>query len=174
MLIFIPVETCTSEVHGIREKHLVCDSCGESYSYTIERHAVGRESAVILWARAKRRSLEIANVALEKKLKNDVEDVPCPACHRHQKSVILAKRLTLYAEYRQLGNAFLIAAIIVTLTILLVYFASDWFVRQCIPTSDFLTYANIVAIFLMVTGFSIRGIRTLVASRYNPNRESTV
>ena len=167
--IHIPTKSYTSHVQGETEKEIICEACGEEYSYTLCRNATGTDSAVFLFSRAERRALEKAQASLQHKLDTEHDDVPCPACGQHQAVMIAQVRKRSYSGLKNLGGGFLILASLAMGIMLLMLAISVWVQKQPLPSKSVVEGCAIGVGAFAIPGLILRGIRTLLLFNYNPN-----
>lgn len=101
----VGIDFCV-EVHGRTYKHVVCEKCGERYSYEMERVARSNETSWFFLANeeAKAEARQSAEEVLQRRFARDCDPVPCPQCGWFQGHMISAARQQYRPWMRGLGR----------------------------------------------------------------------
>lgn len=175
MFIHVPLPSTeyTATVEGAVNKDVTCENCGHTYSYCMSRIVSGVEKVLFSSSRGPEKALKKARANLTKALETEHDDVPCPECGWHQPAHIAFVRSRLYPELKNLAGAFFIFAGL-ALGLILFIFALVILVvpGQEMPEASSILQFGLIVLAIASPGLLLRGLRSLLALNYRPNRFS--
>jgi hypothetical protein len=170
MFIIIPSGTIhTATATGAVVKEILCEACGEPYTYMLTRTATAEESALFMQRRAERVAAEKARRKLARILETDHDEVPCPSCGQFQSHMLAAIRRRSYAELRNLGNALLLFAAVVAAIMLAMLVVLVFVQDRPIPDSDTVNNCMLAVGIIAAPGLLLHGLRRGLLAMYQPN-----
>ena len=104
-------------------------------------------------------------------LEKEHDDVPCPECNWHQTQHIAFVRSQSQAQLKSLAGAFFIIAGL-ALGLIVLFFVLSYVVGVGLPTTNNVLYCSIAVLVIASPGILLRGLRSLLLLRYNPNSGS--
>jgi hypothetical protein len=150
-------------------KNVTCENCSYTYSYPMFRIVTGFETVMFSSSRGPERALKKARANLAKALETEHDDVPCPACQWHQSSHVAFVRSRSYPQLKNLAGAFFVLAGL-PLVFFLVALAGIILVLHELPDAFWFLQVALVVLAIASPGLVLRGIRSLLALTYRPNR----
>jgi hypothetical protein len=173
IFIHIPSTRYTATAEGSVVKDVTCERCGQSYSYRMSRVVTGFYKVAFSSSRGPEKALQKARANLAKALETEHDDVPCPECRWHQPAHIASFRSRMYPELKNLAGAFFFLARL-ALGVILVFLALGILVlpEHELPKASSLLQFGLIVLAIASPGLLLRGLRSLLARSYRPNRSA--
>lgn len=177
MLIWISIKRNVT-LSGCRTKSIVCEECGQAYTYELQRTTVGSDDSLISWneASAFRKAEVNARKKLDDLLESECDPVECPQCGWVQSDMVEAVRRRSYLGLKGfvdlgwlIGLGGLLLAVVLPL---LVHFAAPPDKPRAWDGSLVIVIVGLVImqIGLMPACF-FWALRKFLCWRYDPNRD---
>jgi hypothetical protein len=171
MFIHIPSTLYTATAEGSVDKDVMCERCGETYSYRMSRIVTGCHKVPFSSSRGPEKALTKARANLAKALETEHDDVPCPECKWHQPAHIDSVRSRLYPELKNLAGAFFfLASLALGAILFLIALIVLVLPEHELPKASSLLQFALIVLVIASPGLLLRGLRRLLALTYRPNR----
>ena len=170
-IIPLPSTQYVSTTEGSIVKDVTCERCGHMYSYRMSRIVSGIEKVLFSSSRGPEKALKKARASLTKALYTECDDIPCPECGWHQPAHIAFVRSRSHPELRKLTGAFFVFAGL-ALGLVLFIFVLGLLVLSGneLPKASSILQLGLIVLAIASPGVLLRGLRSLLALSYRPNR----
>jgi hypothetical protein len=173
MFIHLPSTEYTATAEGSVIKEVTCENCGHAYSYSMSRIVTGVEKVLFSSSRGPGKALTKAQKNLATALETEHDDVSCPECGWHQAAHVAFVRSRLYPQLTNFAGAFFVFAVLAFVLILV--FCVRYVVllpEHRLPKASSMLQFGLIVLVVAAPGLLLRGLRSLLALTYQPNRNA--